>query len=296
MSALRPGLALCLVAASLVPARAEAQSRAEEARRATLIQQATQARSQRQWEQVVQLLTQVAEIRESVSVRLGLAGAYSELGQHREAATQAALCLELYASDRESSSQQRTSISQTCAELLHTSARRVAAVDVEVSPPETQGMTLRANQIDYGAVLPGRTYYLDPGRQHLRLLFNGNEVASSMPYLREGTTQTIRFSILSGGRPIGLRPDHLDVAPPASSTRAQSRSASSSRLTIPAIGIAAGATLVVGGIMFGQIGCEGSWTECSGGGGYALIGGGILAIGSIIATIVLSVSSGSSSQ
>jgi hypothetical protein len=49
MSVLRPCLAYCLVAASLVPATVGAQSRAEEARRATLIQQATQARSRGQW-------------------------------------------------------------------------------------------------------------------------------------------------------------------------------------------------------------------------------------------------------
>jgi hypothetical protein len=195
MSVLRPSLAYCLVAASLVPATVGAQSRAEEARRATLIQQATQARSRGEWPQVVRLLRQVIDIRATASVRLGLAGAYQELGQHNEAASQAALCMQSAPAERDLREEQRTAMVDACGEVLREATTRLATVTVETVPDGVQGTTLLVDGEAVDGFAPGRPFYLSPGRRRLRLRASGQEEAEVTETLRAGATRTVRMTV-----------------------------------------------------------------------------------------------------
>jgi hypothetical protein len=195
MSVLRPCLAYCLVAASLVPATVGAQSRAEEARRATLIQQATQARSRGEWPQVVRLLRQVIDIRATASVRLGLAGAYQELGQHNEAASQAALCMQSAPAERDLREEQRTAMVDACGEVLREATARLATVTVETVPDGVQGTTLLVDGEAVDGFAPGRPFYLTPGRRRLRLRASGQEEAEVTETLRAGATRTVRMTV-----------------------------------------------------------------------------------------------------
>jgi len=102
-----------LLALTLQGTSVLAQTRADETRRTSLIQQATQARSSQQWERVIQLLRQVIDIRATASVRLGLAGAHQELRQYDEAASQAALCMQTAPTDRDLQEERRAAMIDT---------------------------------------------------------------------------------------------------------------------------------------------------------------------------------------
>jgi hypothetical protein len=244
MSALRPGLALCLVAASLVPARAEAQSRAEEGRRATLIQQATQARSRGEWSRVVGLLQQVVDIRATASIRLGLAGAYQELGQHSEAASQAALCMQAAPADRDLREEQRTAMVDTCGQVLREATAHLATVTVETVPEGVQGASLLVDGESVDGFAPGRPFYLTPGRRRLRLRASGQEEAETTETLRAGATRTVRLTL----RPVlGAVANSGNSGPLQGAT--QSESPSAAPWVIGSLGIvAAGAGAVFLGI------------------------------------------------
>ena len=248
MSVLRPCLALCLVAASLVPASAGAQSRAEEARRATLIQQATQARSRGEWPQVVRLLRQVIDIRATASVRLGLAGAHQELGQHNEAASQAALCMQSAPAERDLREEQRTAMVDACGEVLREATARLATVTVETVPDGVQGTTLLVDGEAVDGFAPGRPFYLTPGRRRLRLRASGQEEAEVTETLRAGATRTVRMTVRPawGGAASGSGRDPLPGA-------VAGESPSAAPWVIGGLGVALGAaglvlrTVVAGG-------------------------------------------------
>jgi hypothetical protein len=185
-------VALALVLSS---ASAKAQTRAEERQRSELLLRATQARSQGRWSEVVRLLRQVVELRATASVRLGLAGAYHELGQHSEAASQSALCMQTAPADRDLRDDQRTALVDTCGQVLREATARLATVTVETVPDGVQGASLRVDGEAVEGFAPGRPFYLAPGRRRFRLEAAGREAVEHNETLQAGATPTVRLQM-----------------------------------------------------------------------------------------------------
>jgi len=178
-----------------VSQNASAQTRSDETRRAALIQQATQARSQGRWSSVADLLQQVIEIRATASVRLGLAGALQELGRYQEAATQATLCMQTASTDRDLREEQRTALVDGCGQVLRDSTANLANVTVEVSPEGVTGATLSVDGEPVEGFAAGRPFYLTPGRRRLQLRAPDYVAADTQDTFRAGVPQSVRMRL-----------------------------------------------------------------------------------------------------
>ncbi len=232
-------MALALVLSS---ASAMAQNRAEERQRSELIQRATQARAQGQWPEVVRLLRQVVDIRATASVRLGLAGAYQELGQHDEAASQAALCMQTAPADRDLRDEQRTALVDTCGQVLREATALLATVTVETVPDSVQGVTLRVDGEAVEGFAPGRPFYLTPGRRRFRLEAAGRAAVEHSDTLQAGATRTVRLQMgAAEGR--GFLAGTGGEAPPGAGQSGESLSVAP--WVIGGLGLAAGVSGVV---------------------------------------------------
>lgn len=167
-----------LVFLSLSPT-VHAQGQSDDVRRNTIIQQATQARRNRNWTQVVQLLEQAAEIRATASVRLGLAGAYSELGDFQASARQASLCMQLAPAEHSLPDEQRANLTDSCGQVLREASSRIATVTIDVSPVSTTAPSLAIDGAPVTDFAPGRPFYLPPGQRRLRLSSPGRRAWDS---------------------------------------------------------------------------------------------------------------------
>ena len=179
----------------LVSQNASAQTRNDETRRAALIQQATQARSQGRWSSVADLLQQVIEIRATASVRLGLAGALQELGRYQEAATQATLCMQTASTDRDLREEQRTALVDGCGQVLRDSTANLASVTVEVSPEGVSGTTLSVDGEPVEGFAAGRPFYLTPGRRRFALAAPEHRSVEVSETLRAGVSRTMQMHL-----------------------------------------------------------------------------------------------------
>lgn len=225
MNVVRPCIAMLIATLTLEASSAIAQTRTEETLRTVLIQQATQARSHRQWERVIQLLRQVVEIRPTASVYLGLAGAHAELGEHQEASTQASLCVQMAPIDRDAREDQRTLLLNTCNQMLREAVTHLATVTLE-GIPDVQGASLEVDGVPIVGYRHGQPFHLTPGQRHFRLMVAGSERANSIEILRAGDFHTVPMRLTIDNQPIVTR-----TAPTASLVH--SSAGSSSRSAAP---------------------------------------------------------------
>jgi len=201
MNDFRSCIAVLIATLMLEAPSAIAQTRTEESLRAVLIQQATQARSRRQWERVIQLLRQVVDIRPTASVYLGLAGAHAELGEHQEASTQASLCVQMAPIDRDAREDQRTLLLNTCSQMLRESVTHLAMVTLE-GIPDIQGASLEVDGVPIVGYRHGHPFHLTPGRRNIRLMAAGSERAGAIETLRAGDFHTVSMRLTSDNQPI----------------------------------------------------------------------------------------------
>ena len=190
----------------LVSQDAFAQTRNDETRRASLIQQATQARSQGRWSAVAELLQQVIEIRATASVRLGLAGALQELGRYQEAATQATLCMQTASTDRDLREEQRTALVDGCGQVLRDSTANLASVTVEVSPEGVTGATLSVDGEPVEGFAAGRPFYLTPGRRRFTLAAPNHSDSETVLTTRAGVASVLRLELHPGAATVPSAP------------------------------------------------------------------------------------------
>lgn len=160
---------IALLTAALFTKETLAQGRSDETRRNAILQQATQARRSRNWTQVVQLLEQAAEIRATASVRLGLAGAYSELGDFQASARQASLCMQLAPAEQSLADDQRANLTDSCGQVLREATSHIATVTIDVSPASATAPSLMVDDTPVTDFAPGRPFYLPPGQRRLSL-------------------------------------------------------------------------------------------------------------------------------
>ncbi len=179
----------------LVSGRAWAQTRPQERQRSELLQRATQARAQRNWPEVVRLLREALDLRVTASVRLGLAGALLELGRHREAAHEAALCLQIAPVEPDLRERFRTEIVDACGLTLRQASAHLATVTIDTTTSHIPGVTLVVDGSPIEGFAPGRPVYLDPGRRQFRLEAPGYVAVDQTETLRQGTAHSLRLPL-----------------------------------------------------------------------------------------------------
>lgn len=162
----------------------------QETRRAGLLQQATRARAQQNWVEVVRLLREAIELRPTDSVRLGLAGALQELGRHQEAAVYASQCIRTLSAEARPSAEQQTLL-RACRRLLDDSSAHIATVTVRATLQGWQRAALEVDGERIEGFTVGEPVYLTPGPRRLRLL-------GSAPYL-DWTAAAERTEMLTAG-------------------------------------------------------------------------------------------------
>lgn len=162
----------------------------QETRRAGLLQQATRARAQQNWVEVVRLLREAIELRPTDSVRLGLAGALQELGRHQEAAVYASQCIRTLSAEARPSAEQQTLL-RACRRLLDDSSAHIATVTVRATLQGWQRAALEVDGERIEGFTLGEPVYLTPGPRRLRLL-------GSAPYL-DWTATAERTEMLTAG-------------------------------------------------------------------------------------------------
>lgn len=205
----------------LVGGRAWAQTRPEERTRSELLQRATQARAQRNWPEVVRLLREALDLRVTASVRLGLAGALVELGRHREAAHEAALCLQIAPVERDLRERARTEIVDACGLTLREASAHLATLTIETTSNHAAGVTLRVDGTVMEGFALGRPVYLEPGRRQLRLEAPGHIAVDQTETLRQGSTHSLRLPLTPRTEDNG--PGAGAATPQATAARAPSR-------------------------------------------------------------------------
>jgi len=141
----------------------------QESRRATLLQQATRARGQQNWVEVIRLLREAIEIRTTDAVRLGLAGALQELGRHREAVGYAAACIETLSAEPHPSTEQQTLL-RACHRVLDDSRVHLSAVTIHAVAHPGQRISLEVDGEPVEDFAPGAPVYLTPGSRRFRLV------------------------------------------------------------------------------------------------------------------------------
>jgi len=186
----------------LAGGRVMAQPRPEDRQRSELLQRATHARTQRNWPEVVRLLRQALDLRVTASVRLGLAGALEELGQHREAAIEASLCTQIAPVEGDLRERVRTEIVDACGRALREASAHLATVTLETTSGHTTGVTLRVDGTPMEGFALGRPVYLEPGRRQLRLEAPDHVAVDQTETFQPGTTHSLRLPLTPRTEPL----------------------------------------------------------------------------------------------